>query len=135
MVRVLVDTNVLVSALIGRGKPKELVKLAAAGKLDLLISKEIVQEFLEITADPKIRRYVDRSDITNFLALISSVATFVQVRSRFRVVKGDPDDDKVVRAAYDGRASYIVSGDRHLLKIKKAKGIRIVTAGEILSLI
>ncbi len=56
----------------------------------------------------------------------------VQIKSRFKIVKEDPDDDIIVRTAYDGKANYIVSGDKHLLAYKEFKGIRIVTIDEML---
>ena len=59
----------------------------------------------------------------------------VSIRSKFKVVKNDPDDDIIVNTAYDGNADYIVSGDDDLLKLKSFKGIRIVTVNEILTIL
>lgn len=56
------------------------------------------------------------------------------MRSNFKVVK-DPDDDLVINTAYDGKALYIVSGDRLLLEVKEFAGIRIMKASEMLELI
>ncbi len=135
MLRVLLDTNVLVSALVKRGKPRQLLRALRVKRISIVISKQIIEEFAEVTAHPKIRRYVDRDDIASFLAFVSSVAAYAEVRSRFKVVKEDPKDDVIVRAAYDGRVSYIVSGDRHLLRIRNFRGIKIVTVNEMLRLL
>lgn len=59
----------------------------------------------------------------------------MQVKSGFKAVKEDPDDDIIVRAAYDGKADYIVSGDRHLLALKEYKGIKILTIDEMLNVL
>jgi predicted nucleic acid-binding protein len=57
------------------------------------------------------------------------------VKSKFKVIPEDPDDDIIVRTAYDGKADYIVSGDRHLLALKEFKGIKILTIDEMLKLL
>ncbi len=59
----------------------------------------------------------------------------MQMKSRFKAVKEDPDDDIIVRTAYDGKADYIVSGDRHLLALKEFKGIKILTIDEMLGVL
>ena len=59
----------------------------------------------------------------------------MQIKSRFKAVKEDPDDDIIVRTAYDGKADYIVSGDRHLLALKEFKGIKILTIDEMLGVL
>jgi predicted nucleic acid-binding protein len=55
------------------------------------------------------------------------------VKSKFKSVKEDPDDDTIIRASYDSKANYITSGDRHLLALKQFKGIRIVNVDEMLN--
>ena len=59
----------------------------------------------------------------------------MQVKSRFKAVKKDPDDGIIVRAACDGKADYVVSGDRHLLALKEYEGIRILTIDEMLNVL
>ena len=62
-------------------------------------------------------------------------ARIVRIRSRFRAVKEDPDDDTILRTAYDGRASYISSGDMHLLDMKKFRRVRMVAVEEMLEIL
>ena len=59
----------------------------------------------------------------------------VKVRSKFKVIKGDPDDDMVLRTAKDGRTEYIVSGNKHLLSLSEFRGIKIVTVGQMLDIL
>ena len=59
----------------------------------------------------------------------------VEVKSKFKIVREDPDDDMIVLSAYDSKARYIVSGDKHLLALKEFKGIRILTVDEMLLLL
>ena len=133
--KVVLDTNVLVSAQVKAGKPRELLFKIAEGKVQLILSRSILEEFLEVADDPRIRRYVDEDDIIAFLRVVGSIAKIIRVRSRFKVVKEDPDDDAVLRTAKDGRANYIVSGDKHLLSFAEFKGIKIVTVNEMLKLL
>jgi len=133
--KVVLDTNVLVSALIKAGKPRELIFRIIKGKVQLVLSRSILEEFLEVTDDPRVRKYVDEDDIIAFLRVLGSIAKMVRVRSRFRVVKEDPDDDVILRTAKDGRADYMASGDKHLLSLGEFKGIKILTANEMLKLL
>lgn len=74
-------------------------------------------------------------DVREFLEVLNDIARFVRVKSKFNVVTQDPDDDIVLRAAYDSRADYIVSGDEHMLALREFRGIRIVTVSEMLELL
>ena len=129
--KVVLDTNVLVSALIKAGKPRDLFNKLVKDQ-QLVLSRDILEEFLEVIDDPKIAKYTSEKDVTVFLNTLKNAATIVQVKSKFKAVKEDPDDDAIVRAAYDSKANYIISGDRHLLVLKHFKGIRILTVDEML---
>jgi len=78
---------------------------------------------------------VRERDIREFLEVLNITAKFVHVRSRFKVVRQDPDDDIILRTAYDSKADYIVSGDEHILALNEFRGIRIVTENEMLELL
>ena len=132
--RVVLDTNVLVSALIKAGKPRDLFNKLIKHK-QLILSKAILEEFLEVMEDPKVAKYTNEQDVKVFLNTLGNAARIVQMKSRFKAIKEDPDDDIIVRTAYDGKADYIVSGDRHLLALKELKGIKIVTIDEMLGVL
>lgn len=135
MIKVVLDTNVLISALIKRGPPRELIFELITKKIKLVLSKDILQEFVESVGEPKIRKYIDEEDLSNFIKIIGSISKLVRIRSKFKIVQQDPDDDIILRTAYDGGANYIVSGDAHLLNLKKFKRIKIITTKEMLELI
>jgi putative PIN family toxin of toxin-antitoxin system len=135
MPRIVLDTNVLISALIKPGKPRALLLEIAKGKFQLVLSRQILDEFARTVADPKISRYVDEEDIMRYMKVIGSAATIVSVKSRFRVVKQDPSDDIILRTAYDGKARYIVTGDEHLLSLKQYKRVKILTISEALEML
>jgi uncharacterized protein len=132
--RVLLDTNVLVSALIKAGKPRLLFIKLAKDK-QIVLSSAIFEEFLDVIEDPKVAKYTSDQDVDVFLKMLGNAARIVQVKSRLKAVKADPDDDIIIRAAYDGKADYIVSGDRHLLSLKEFKGIKILTVEEMLNVL
>lgn len=135
MFKVVLDTNVLVSALIRTGKPRSLLFEIVRGNLQLILSRGILEELTEVAADDKIKKYVEEEDVRKFLRLIGSTAKIVTVKSRFKAVKDDPSDDLFLRTAYDGGADYIVSGDKHLLSLNEFRGIKILTVNEILDLL
>jgi uncharacterized protein len=133
--KIVFDTNVLISALITTGKPKELFSKAVSGQIELVLSKNILKEFSEISSDLRIRKYANQDDIIAFLRVIDRVAKIVKVESRVKAVKEDPDDDMVLRTALDGKADFIVSRDKHLLSLKELRGIKILAVDEMLTLI
>lgn len=133
--KIVLDTNVLISALIKSGKPRELILKIAEEKVQVILSKEILKEFIEVTDDPRIKKYVQEDTKIRFLKAIGSISSVVRVKSKFKVLKEDPDDDIVLRTAHDGKADYIISGDRHLLSLKRFKKIKIVTVAQMLDLL
>jgi len=128
--RVTLDTNILVSAFIAKhGHSANVLELALTLEgLELVLSRPILQELGDVLRREEVRTrftYTDR-DIKQIMSVLQRSARMVPVESRFRVVKDDPKDDVILGTAYDGKAEYIVSGDRHLLKMGRFKGIRIV---------
>lgn len=135
MPKVVFDTNILISSLIKNGKPRLLWNLVTIGKIHLVLSKQILEEFVEVAAREKLRKYVTENDIRIFLESIKEIASFVRVRHKFKAIKEDPDDDIILDTAYDGKVDYIVSGDKHLLDLEEFKGMKIVTASKMLEII
>jgi putative PIN family toxin of toxin-antitoxin system len=135
LARLVLDTNVLVSALLKKGKPRELLFKIAGGGAQLILSREILEEFAGVINSPKIRKYVRAKDAMAFLRALGSMATMVEVKSKFKVIREDPSDDIVLRTAHDGKADYIVSGDKHLLSLRKFGEIEIVAVTQMLDLL
>lgn len=73
--------------------------------------------------------------MTDFLGILENIARVISARSKVKVVREDPTDDMVFRTAYSAKADYIVSGDKHVLHIKKYRGIRDVAVREMLEMI
>ena len=128
--RVAIDTNVLVSALIGRSR-RLVVKLLEGHTV--VSSKELLAELADVLSRGKFIE-VRSSQIDEFLSVLVSRSEFVTVKRRLRIVAEDPDDDMVLSTANEGRADYIISGDKHLLNLKELKGIKIVTVKGMLEI-
>ncbi len=133
--KIVLDTNVLISALIKAGPPRELFSMIISNKCDLISSRNIIEEFVKVCDDPKISQYVGEEEVLAFLRVLSKCATTVRIRSRFKVIKEDPDDDIILRTAVDGKANFIVSGDKHLLSLGNFQGIPVVTIKRMLQLL
>lgn len=127
--RVVLDTNILVSALLWRGAPYRCLLALQAGLADLILSPPILEEFKAVLAT-KFRYTVAEAD--DAVELIRSAAEMVEISGRLRAVPDDPSDDKFIETAQAGRADVIVSGDRHLLDLGPAADIPVITAREFL---
>lgn len=129
MVRVVVDTNILISALINRGKPRKLV-LKLLEEHTVILSRQMLAELADVLTRDKFA--VKTSQVDRFLAILVRKSKIATPSSRFKIIKEDPDDDVVLNTAYAGKAQYIVTGDRHLLALKEFKRIKIVTVAQML---
>jgi len=126
-VRLVVDTNVLVSSfLTPKGHPRVVIDLWKTGKISLCVSEEILEEYLEVLArlglrgEPELRRLLRMFKRKENLV-------FRKVAVHFYRVKEDPGDDKFIDCAVAARARYIISGDSHLLTAKRFKSVKIVS--------
>ena len=124
------DTNVLISALVGHGKPRRLLT-ELLERHEIVSSPQMLAEFVEVMSREKFAE-VGRSRLASFLSILVRRTTIVSVKHTRRVIAQDPEDDMVLSTALKGNASYIVSGDGHLLDLKRFKGVKIVTVDEML---
>lgn len=136
--RILVDTNLLVSAVISAGPPRELLDVARDGVFELCTSEVLLAELLDVIARDKFANRLAQAglnpqDIVNDLRALAVVVSPMKV---VRVVPTDPDDDNVLAAALAAAADLIASGDkRDLLPMQSYEGIPIVTATQALQYI
>ncbi len=130
---VVVDTNVLVSALVGHGRPRRLVA-ELLQRHQIVTSRQMLAELVDVLSREKFKE-VQKSQVNSFLSVISSRVFLVTVKQTFKAISEDQDDDIVLSTAHAGKAAYIVSGDRHLLDLKRFDGIRIISVNEMLRLL
>jgi uncharacterized protein len=129
MRRVVIDTNVLVSAYLG-GRLEAIIVAWIAGKFSLTVSNQIVNEYLNVLSRPKFK--ISREELDDFAALILSKAEFVLPEEHLHVIKADPSVDKFIEAAIAGQVDHIVSGDSHLWSLHSFRGISIIKPAEFL---
>jgi putative PIN family toxin of toxin-antitoxin system len=130
--RVVIDTSVLVSAvLLPRSLPREAFD-AAVAKGQVLFSIDTVAELDEVLRRPKFNRYVSEEDRLEFLAAFARAAEQVDVTQAISACR-DPKDDKFLEVAVGGSATHIISSDLDLLTLNPFRGIKVVTAREFLS--
>jgi len=132
MARVVIDTNVLVSALINNGKSRKLV-LKLLEEHTIILSSQMLAELADVISRDKFS--VTSSQIDRFISILVQKATMVSVRSIPKVILEDPDDDVVLTTALSGKAEFIVSGDKHLLKIACYKDTQIVSVNQFIQII
>lgn len=129
--RVVIDTNVVVSALLFGGEINKIVSLWQKKKIVLLASKEVIEEYIKVLSYPKFNlekeeiEYIVKQEILPFIKPINA-------STKIKIIKDDPSDNKFISLAVDGHAQYIVSGDKHLLKLKNYQKIKIITAKQFL---
>ena len=129
MTRVVLDTNVFISATLFKGIPGRLLELAISGSFRVVTSPTLLDE-LDEKLRGKFRLPSDnadqvRTDLEEFCEVVSTV-------NRLAIIRDDPDDDRILECAVAGRADYIVSGDRHLLKLGSYDGIAILTVRQFM---
>ena len=125
--RILIDTNILISGLFFHGLPNQLLKEIDFEKFQVCINDEIFDEY-RMQIDKKVLKPKYRLDRELRKKFFSNLHSF-EIKSDLQVCR-DPKDDKFLNCAIDAKAIYIVSGDNDLLTIKNFEGIEIVTARE-----
>ena len=130
MFNLTLDTNILVSAFISKGNEYRILRLAKLEKIKLYISLEILEEFKEVISRSKFG--FSQKQINKSIKQLLSISEILITSSKLEIVKEDPDDNKILECALDGKSDFIISGDRHLLDLKEYKNIKILTSRELL---
>jgi putative PIN family toxin of toxin-antitoxin system len=138
LVRVVLDTNVVLSALLWRGTPYRLFEaIRRREQVHLFTSAVLLRELAEVLVRPVSAKRLAilgcaphqvLADYADAVDLVTPVATLP-------IIPADPDDDHVLAAALSAKADLLVSGDRHLLNLRVYEGTRIVGPTEALGII
>lgn len=127
---IVLDTNVLISALLFGDHPRQILDMILVGAVDCSLSVPILDEFAGVLQQPKFG-FSSRQAMA-VREELSTRCTMVHPSERIRAVDADPDDDRILECAVAARADIIVSGDAHLLKLRVHRGIRILSPSEFL---
>jgi putative PIN family toxin of toxin-antitoxin system len=127
--RVVIDTNIYISAIFWNGKPREVIDLGRDGKITIFTSLDIENE---IVGKLKTTFKLAEEDVNRILLDFSTFTLPIRINKQLIVVQDDPDDNKFIECAVECRANYIISGDRHLLNLKEYEGIKLIKSSEFL---
>ena len=130
--KVILDTNILISALGWSGKPKVIFEKCLHEELELVTSPNQIEELKRVIDYPKFN-FTEEQKAT-FISIILEMATMVEITGKVNVVVDDPDDNAILETAIVGNAQYLISGDPHLLKLKEFAKVKIFTASEFLGI-
>lgn len=124
------DTNVLISGILWRGVPFQLLRWAEEGRLSIYSSLDIMAEVYRVLHYPKFQKHIDKEQTSagELFEKIESLCTIVHVDQSVSGVCPDADDEKFLACSLAAGVKVLVSGDRHLLGMKQYQSIRILTA-------
>jgi len=138
VIRAVLDANVYVSAAVRpEGPPGQIIDRFLRGDgFEIIMSQAIVDEVLRALGYPQVRKYIRPGlDPELWFEDIIVLSHLVAADPEFGGASRDPDDDKYIAAAIEGRAGFVVAGDSDLLDLQEYDGIRIVSPRVFLNLL
>ena len=130
MNRVVLDTNIIISALFWTGPPRDVYNLVRENKIIMLFSEDMEREFIRVLGYPKFG--LSAKEILPIVIHLRNNAELIRPAAALSVITADPTDNIFLECAVDGRADYIISGDKHLLDLDLYQGIHIIKPKDFL---
>ena len=130
--RIVLDTNVLISALLFGGNPREILDRVTRGEVMLCLSEPILTELGNVLQRSKFG--FPHTIVNQIVTELSAISELVLPAEKIQEIKADEADNHVLGCAVEAHADYIVSGDSHLLELKKCRSIQVVSPQQFLSL-
>lgn len=128
--KIILDTNILISALGWEGNPKIIFNKVIKRELELILSFKQLNEIKRVIEYPKFK--FTEYQKQKFLSLLLEVSTLIETKTEVNIIKEDPDDNLILEPVNEIKIDYIISGNDHLLNLKKFKDAKIVSAKEFL---
>lgn len=132
MLRVTADTNVIISGLNFSGNPRRVLQMAEEGVIQLAVSDAILDEVAKVLRREKFGW--EEEEIRRALRQISRLSEHVDPKQRIDIITEDPTDDRILECAAASGSDYLVSGDKHLLKLEQYRGIKIIKPADFLAI-
>jgi len=123
--RIVCDTNVLISGVLFNGPPRKILELISRAEVENAISLEILAEAKNVLLRPKFG--LSSEQVSEFMDTFVEAFVLVTPTERVVAVKDDPDDDRILEAAQAAHARFIVSGDQHLLSLRVWNGVEVLS--------
>lgn len=133
MLKAVFDTNVLISAFISKGSARDIFRAVLRGEVVLITSEDLLIEFRDVLCREKFGFTTQQVD--RMVDIVRKAAIIVKPGHKIRVITQDPEDNFVLECAYSGGVEYVVSGDKHLLDLRKYRNIRIISVKEFKKLL
>lgn len=136
--RVVLDANIFISALISsQGNPAMIINKWLSGEFDVLLSQPVVAEVLRVSGYERLQKKYKkiRQNRLEFVELISEQCIWLDTTEPLTIVTADESDNRYIECAVAGSASYIVTGDDHLLAVGEYKGIQILKPAAFVALL
>ena len=124
MKRVVLDTNIMISALFWRGYPRKVYELVRTGQVIMISCEEMMAEFIRVLSYSRFG--LSPPEILPLINNVRRHSHFVELKSKIMIIEADPTDNIFLACAIDGEADYIISGGHHLLDLGNYEGIQIV---------
>src|SRR3989344_6136415 len=115
--KIILDTNILISALGWGGNPKSIFNKVIDGEFELILSYKQLNELLRVLNYPKFKFTDEQKD--RFLLVLLEISTLVETKHKVDIIKEDPDDNLILEPSNEMEIDYIISGNDHLLKLKE----------------
>jgi uncharacterized protein len=133
--RVIADTNVIVSGLFWRGAPRQVLEAAHSGAIEIFSSISLMAELRDVLGRGKFAQRLEAAGLSanDLVNGYAALVTLVEPAQISAVIADDPDDDAVLECAIAARAEVIISGDSHLLRLGKYADVSIITADELMA--
>ena len=122
----------VVSSIFWGGPPHRVLKIIASGKVQAFTTSEILKELIEVLS--KFKYHLPKAKIQEIVKLYLEVFRSIVPDAKINAIPDDPDDNKFLECAVKARADLILTGDKHLLRLGRFKGIKIVMPSEFLKM-
>ncbi len=130
--KIVADTNLLISSIFWNGSPYKIVQQALNQEIEIFISKYILDEVRKVLTDPKEKFRLSKKEIEDVIEGILLYAKIIEPKTTTDVVKRDKKDNPIIACALDAQANFIITRDKDLLTIKQHAGIKIITPEEFI---
>ncbi len=132
--RITADTNILISSSFWYGASDLILKKVENKEVKLIISKDIINEFIDVLNSKEIQDKIkDKNlEIKRAISKIVSMSEMIYPSKNIEIIKEDISDNKILECALEGKVDYIITYDKHLLKLKEFGSIKIITPEEFL---
>lgn len=133
--KIVIDSNIFISGIFWKGASNEIIKLAEEKKVEICATLEIVEELFGVLRRDKFGKFYEEAatEPEYVFGKIFELVKIYSCKSNVHIIKDDPSDDKFLACAVASNADFIVSGDKHLLKLKSFQGIPVVAPRQFIN--